>query len=340
MACASCYIHSVETEARYPGVKREAGHYESFYVKAAAPGGGRAFWIRHTVHKRPGRQPTGSVWFTFFDRGRGMAPVATKITVDNDRLAVPPGGWIRVADAELTPGHMVGEVRAGGTEASWELGFDASGAPCQYLPAKWMYSSPLPRTKPLAPVPSTLFSGRLEVNGVEINLDEWPGMVGHNWGSEHAERWVWLEGTGFEGSDGDYFDCTAGRIKVAGRTLPWIASGILHLDGREYRLGGPLKVRGTKIDARPGSCDFLLPGREATVRGRLSAPKDQFVGWVYADPDGTEHNTINCSACDLELTVIRSGQKARILALQGAGAFELGMRETDHGIPIQPYGDG
>jgi hypothetical protein len=30
----------------------------------------------------------------------------------------------------------------------------------------------------------------------------------------------------------------------------------------------------------------------------------------------------------------------RLLTLPGGGAYELGMRETDHGIPIQPYPDG
>lgn len=324
----------------YPGVKPRAGHYESFYVKAAAPEGGRAIWVRHTVHKRPGRAPTGSVWFTFFDRERGAPPVAAKLTVGSERISIPAGGWMRVADAELTPGHMVGELRAGGIEASWELGFEASGNPCQYLLAKWMYRTPLPRTKPLALVPSTRFSGRLELNGTEINLDAWPGMVGHNWGSEHAERWVWLEGTGFDGTPGDYFDCTAAQIKIGGRIMPWVAAGMLQLDGREYRLGGPLKMRSTEIDACPGSCDFVLPGRGVTVRGRLSAPLDQFVGWVYSDPDGSEHHTINCSASNLELQIERSGQPSRSMTLPAAGAYELGLRDTGHGVPIQPYSDG
>ena len=46
----------MRTEARFPGLDRGAGHYESFYMKATRPGGGRAIWIRHTVHKRPGAE--------------------------------------------------------------------------------------------------------------------------------------------------------------------------------------------------------------------------------------------------------------------------------------------
>jgi hypothetical protein len=76
------------------------------------------------------------------------------------------------------------------------------------------------------------------------------------------------------------------------------------------------------------------------VRGRIAAPAKDFVGWVYADPKGPEHNVVNCSIADLELMVERKGRSPRRLSLAAAGAYEFGMRETDHGIPIQPYPDG
>ena len=42
------------TEARFPAVPVEAGHYESFYLKACHPAEPLGVWIRYTVHKRPG----------------------------------------------------------------------------------------------------------------------------------------------------------------------------------------------------------------------------------------------------------------------------------------------
>ena len=65
----------MRSEARFPRLDRSAGHYESFYIKATCPGGGRAVWIRHTVHKRPGGELAGSIWFTWFDQ-RAPGPVA------------------------------------------------------------------------------------------------------------------------------------------------------------------------------------------------------------------------------------------------------------------------
>jgi hypothetical protein len=325
-------------EARFPGVAAKAGHYESFYIKACRPGGGQGIWIRHTVHKRPGAPPKGSIWFVLFDSG-AEAPRATKVTVGAERLSSPDASWIQVADAEIGPGRAEGSIETDALRASWDLEFSGGAEPCRYLPADWLYDAPVPRTKFEAPYPDARFNGTLQVDGIDIDVSGWPGMIGHNWGSEHAERWVWLEGTGFE-QDGTYFDAGAARIKLGPVSTPWIGAGMLVLDGEAHRLGGFGRIRSSKIAETPTSCEFVLPGKDVQVRGRVAAPAKDFVGWVYADPKGPEHNVVNCSVADLELTVERKGQPARRLSLAGGGAYEFGMRETDHGIPIQPYPDG
>ena len=326
--------------ARFPKVAPKGGHYESFYIKACRPGGGQGLWIRHTVHKRPGAEPNASIWFVLFDRDAD-GPRATKVTVPASELSTPSGSWIRVADAEIGPGRASGSIATDALKASWDLTFSGDAEPCRYLPADWLYEAPVPKTKFVAPFPDARFSGRLEIDGSDpIELEGWPGMIGHNWGTEHAERWVWLEGTGFEGSEGTYFDAGAARIKLGSWTSPWVPSGMLALDGETHRLGGFGKIRSASVKESAGECAFVLPGKDIVVRGRVSAPRKDFVGWVYADPDGPEHNTINCSVADLELTVERPAEPARELTLAAGAAYELGMRETDHGIPIQPYPDG
>jgi hypothetical protein len=325
--------------ARFPKVAAKRGHYESFYIKACQPGGGRGIWIRHTVHKRPGAEPNASIWFVLFDR-EADGPRATKVTVPAEKLSAPVGSWIRIDRAEIGPGKASGTIETEALSASWDLTFTGDADPCKYLPADWLYEAPLPKTKFVAPFPDARFRGHLEVNGEGIELDGWPGMIGHNWGSEHAERWVWLEGTGFEDGAGTYFDAGAARVKVGPWTTPWLPSGMLMLDGEPHRLGGLGQIGSASIEAQPTSCEFTLPGKDIVVRGRVSAPQKDFVGWVYADPSGPEHNTVNCSVSDLELTVERPAEPARHLVLSAGAAYEFGMRETDHGIPIQPYPDG
>lgn len=342
----------MEERARFAGVAAKAGHYESFYLKACRPDGGRGIWIRHTVHKRPGAEATGSVWFTLFDR-EADGPRATKLTVPASGVSVPAGGWIRVADAEIGPGRAEGSLAvepsagvAGAaptvTRAAWSLRFDGDRRPCHYLPADWLYEAPLPRTKFVAPFPDAVFDGTLELDGESIEIAGWPGMIGHNWGTEHAERWIWLEGTGFADAPDTWFDAGAARVKLGRRVSPWVPSGFLSLDGVRHRLGGLGRIRSSRIEETPTGATFLLPGKDIVVHGRVEAPREAFVGWVYADPTpkGGEHHTVNCSVADMELTVEQPGRPARKLTLPGAAAYELGIRETDHGIPIQSFPDG
>ena len=64
-------------------------------------------------------------------------------------------------------------------------------------------------------------------------------MVGHNWGEQHAEQWIWLSGLGFEGAaptPGSTWRSAAVRLGPV--TTPWIANGALSLDGRRLALGG------------------------------------------------------------------------------------------------------
>ncbi len=82
------------TAARFPDVPASRGHYESFYLKAGHPEEPIAVWIRYTIHKRPGAQPRGSVWFTLFDARAGKPPRASKVTVEADRLGAG-GGTVR-----------------------------------------------------------------------------------------------------------------------------------------------------------------------------------------------------------------------------------------------------
>lgn len=331
----------MRTRARFPQrLEASDGHYESFYIKATRPGGGEGIWIRHTVHKRPGERATCAIWFVLFDAAAN-GPRATKKQWDEKELSVAPDTYIRVHSAELADGRANGSVSTDVLQASWDLTFSDEHEPFHHLPSERLYDAKLPKTKFLSPYPNAVFNGRVVVGGEEIALEDWRGMIGHNWGAEHAERWVWVEGAGFEGRDpGDYFDMAAGRIKVGGLTTPWVGNAMLMLDGEPHRLGGFGRIRSTKVDEQPSGCRFELKGKNLRLSGQVSSEPKNFVAWVYADPVGAEHNTLNCSISDLELDLKRDGRPAERLTLKRAAAYELGTRDFDHGIPVQPYPDG
>ena len=319
--------------ARYPHL--DAG-YESYFLRAADPAGGRGFWIRYTVHRKAGQQPAGSLWFTLFDAAR--PPLAVKTTVPD--LRTGDGAWLRIGGAEIGPAHARGDIDVPGSDAvGWDLSFE--GAPLHpHLPRDWMYDAPLPRTKPVSLHPSARLRGSLVVGDLVVDVNGWPGMVGHNWGSEHAERWIWLHGSAFGDERDSWLDVVLARLRLGRWTTPWSGFGALCLDGRTLRFGGLNRVRSTHVDEHPNRVTFSLTGDDVRVHGAVSAPLSRFVGWEYADPDGSSHDVAHCSIADLELTVEQKGRPSRTVRAAGTAAYELGMREHDHGLQIQPFPDG
>ena len=314
--------------ARFPGVPRGAGHYESFFLKACHPGGGRAVWVRYTVHKRPGDVPTGSLWFTLFDASSDR-PRARKVTVAAPSAAA--GDWIGVGEARIGPGVARGAL----DHIEWDLRFSTVEPPLLHFPAGWMYRSPLPKTKLVSPAPAARFDGTLALDGGSVAIEGWRGTIGHNWGSQHAERWIWLHALS---ASGDWLDAAIARVRLGPATTPWVANGALSLGGVRHALGGV--GRRVQVRETPQRCLFELPGKRLRLRGEISAAAEHFVGWLYADPDGGEHHTLNCSIADVRIRVERRGEAPLDLAVEAGAAYELGMREQDHGMAIQPFPDG
>jgi hypothetical protein len=335
--------------AIFPRAPIGAGMYESFYLRAIAPEQPVGIWIRNTVHKAPGRSPRGSVWCTVFDASRG-SPFMHKL--NSDRLSAPAPAWIEVGEADAESGEFDAanegaRMTADGAQGScgaarWSLGVTRKEPELRHLPQEWMYRAPLPRTKLTSPAPAARFDGVLELTGTEtIDLRGWRGMVGHNWGAEHAERWIWLHGVGFTEAPEAWLDVAIGRVRIAGRTTPWVANGALALGGRRYRVGG-LGARGLRVAETVEGCVLQLKGeRGLTIDARVEVPTGTAAGWRYADPDGSPHDVVNCSIAAVTLTVrLPGGGAPRSLHSSHGGAYELGMRERDHGVPIARFADG
>ena len=329
-------------EPMFAGAPIERGMYESFYLRAVAPDEPVGAWLRYTVHKRPGQPPQGSLWCTVFDAARG-APFVHKHTTP--RLSVPADGWIEIGE----PGGEGGRLGAGAAEGScgaarWSLRIAPTEGELRHLKQSWLYRAPLPRTKLTSPAPAANFDGTIELPGRTLELRGWRGMVGHNWGAEHAERWIWLHGIDFAEDRSQpvpaWLDVALGRVLVAGRLTPWLASGAICVGGRRLRLGG-LGARGVKVAESAARCSLTLPGEGGLlVEAHVDNPAGAAAGWRYADPDGGEHDVVNCSVASLSLNVRPRGAAAQALRTQHGAAYELGMRERDHGVPLAPFGDG
>jgi hypothetical protein len=311
--------------AIFPTAAMRAGMYESFYLRAVSPDEPVGIWIRLTVEKAPGQRPTGSVWCTVFDASRGR-PFMHRLS--GRELHAPAGGWIAVGDSAMAAGRADGSCG----QASWSLRFRSAEAELRHLSPDWLYRAPLPRTKLTSPAPNAAFDGVVELAGRSpIELSGWPGMFGHNWGSQHAERWIWLHGVGFADAPDAWLDVALGRLKLAGRMTPWVANGSLSIDGHRHRIGG-LAARGTRVQASQAGCSLRIAGAgSVAVQARAKVSPDLSAHWRYSDPgdaqsESAEHDVVNCSIAPLELTVTRPGAATKTLRTEHGGAYELGTR--------------
>ena len=307
---------------RWPEVRAGRGHYESYFLRAVHPTEPRGVWIRYTVMVSPGGRATGQLWCTLFDRG---ASRTSAVRVDAGEPVTGNGGaWIRLGASTFGPDGAIGSATSPAGNARWELHASSEQPALRHLPREWMYRARLPRTKPLSITPAAVFDGRLEFDGDTVEVTGWPGMIGHNWGEEHAERWIWLHGLGFAGRGADtWLDVALGRVRLGPVTTPWVANGALSLDGERFALGG--LGRRVAVAETEDSCVLRIPGRGAQVTVSVSAPADALARWDYANPAGGLHDVVNCSVADLAVRVERPGTGVVEISAPARAVYELGV---------------
>ena len=246
-----------------------AGRYQSWFLSARDADDGRrprALWI--PPHPPPGggrRARVGRALVHAVRPGRAAGGQA----VDGEFLA----------DADAGPRGFRGEARARGRMAAWELTLSGEEAPLRHLRPGALYRFPLPRTKLEAPLPDGIASGRVVLDGRVLEVVGWRATAGHNWGAEHAERWVWLHAAGFEDEPEAWLELTLARVRVGGRTTPWVANGAVSIGRERFQLGGLGRVPGVRVVAAPGRLEAIVPGDRARIRVAVHADLAETAGF-------------------------------------------------------------
>jgi len=286
----------------------------------------RALWIRRTRH-RPRHGPESvALWCTVADRELSPRPVVVKQAF----VSFP-------ADVVAGPGRFQGQAAMGARTARWSLSIAGGPPPLRPLRPQALYRTPLPRTKLEVSVPDGLVTGLLEVDGHRVELSAWRGTVGHNWGSEHADCWVWLHAAGFGTAPQAWLDLVLARIKVGPARSPWTAMGALSLSGERIALGG--LGRRSRVDARPDhlAADVHAPGTRLRVSVTLA--EDDRAAVAYADPRGETRTVTHAALASVELIMQRPGNRELTLSSSHA-AYEYGARQPVPGIVPQSLPEG
>jgi len=304
---------------RAPAAPLGAALYESHYLTAASPDGGRAIWVRHTALKRPGQPAHPTAWLTLFD-GSAPAPRALRVTAA-EPVADPGESWWRCSLGDIGPGRAHGEIGEPG--GSWDLAWQPRAGALPYLPAPWLYDRPFPRSGGAALMPAGTTDGRVVLDGEQVIIAGWEAMVGHNWGSDHAHRWCWLHAGGL-GDDGlGWLDLVLVRIRLGPAVTPWIASGALALAGRRWAPAPMRRVTCARSEERTSVAVSLSP--RAALDLSIVAPRHATQTWDYAAPRGPGRLVDNCCVADLRLRLTSRGFTADLSA--------TGVAAVEHGGP-------
>jgi hypothetical protein len=290
--------------------------YESHYLTANDPAGGRALWLRHTSLKHPGRPAHPTVWLTWFDRA-GPRPRAFRVTAPAP-LADPGTAFADSALGRFGPDGASGAIEG----AAWSLRWQGHAPELPYLPARWLYDRPVPRSGGVALIPSATVSGTLTLDGEPpLSLDGWDGMIGHNWGTEHAEQWTWAHGARLEPDGTGWFDLILVRVRIGPVLTPWLASGAVQWRGRTLEVARRGRVVREVAGERTRLAVPLAQGRRLELA--ITAPEAATASWDYSSPGGRGRDVRNCSVADATLSVISAGS-TETGELEGRVAVEHG----------------
>lgn len=309
------------------------GHVESYFLKLNDAEGRRALWVKATILVRAGGVPrVAEAWAIAFDReGRH---VAVKQVVPLAEAHFDESGLdVAVAGLRLTPGRVHGEVTSGGERIAFDLRFTMNVAPLVPFPSARMYEARLPSSKLVSPHPDSRFEGSYTVAGSTVEVNDWHGMQGHNWGTRHAELYAWSHCNQWEGHDDLVLEGVTARVKVGPVLAPPLSIVCVRHRGVRYDFNAPLalvRARGT-IELRRWT--FSAKTSLATVSGELWADTEDFVGLSYENPDGAITHCLNSKIARGRIRLSVRG-RPDIEALTRAAALEIGTKDPAHGVTM------
>jgi hypothetical protein len=319
---------------RYVDAPARAGLYESLFLTAHHPTEPWALWVRHTVLKPKGAAARASLWCTWFAGGRVRAG-----KVSTSRVSSTADHPLEVGDhGRIGADGAAGAVELDTLRASWDLEFADPEPAMFHLPRPWMYTAPVPRTKSMSAAPMVTVTGSLMVDGQAVDVDGWPCSIGHNWGAEHAERWIWLHVDARAGEGPVWLDVIVGRIRLGPLTTPWIANGVVSIAGGRYRLGGLRLGLATPVTEQARGAAVELRGTGIAVDVAAEIDLGSCVAWTYADPAGHTREVVNSSVARIGLTIRREGRPP-LEVTSPVSAFELGADRRVFDVPLQPFPD-
>lgn len=312
---------------------QQKGHYESFFQRANHPDRNLAFWIRYTIFS-PHRQPEkaiGEIWAIWFD-GENRQHTAVKLETDikncqfgKDRL------FAKIENCLLEDGKLTGEASTGPDTISWDLQFTEGQSPLFNLPEN-LYQGSFPKAKVLVGHPLAYYTGKISLNGEEMDIQSWPGSQNHNWGEKHTDHYAWGQVAGFENSPESFLELATARLKFGPVWTPMMTPIVFRHEGREFKLN-QLLTTFNRASFGYYYWNFKAENDQIKLQGEIKAHPDDFVCLNYFNPPGGTKYCLNSkiASCELEIQLKPSTDWVKLTSQNGA-AFEILTDDSSHGL--------
>lgn len=315
------------------------GHVESYFLRANHPVRPLAWWLKSTILAPLQGSPVAESWFIFFDGERGTTFAAKRTEpFDQSRFADAPHSSISAAGLELflgaegtARGTIDGPDGTASIDLAWRRDDSPISEPLSILPWRLLRTGPFPKSKLLTPFPSLRFSGRVSLPTRTLDLSDWPGMQGHNWGREHAFEYAW--GQCLFPEDDAMVEGFTGRIRVAGRTSPRLSALVVRRGGRTWRFDTLFDVwrQQARIDAHRWELTLRSGDGEAMLA--MDASDRPMVCLGYGNPDGQLSFCFNTKLAKVSLTVRPIDGASFACDSEHGGALEFLRCEPDSRFP-------
>jgi len=314
------------------------GHTESYFLKANDPDRpGRALWIKFTLLvPEDGSEGLGELWVIRFDGDTGQHRGAKASFPLSSCSLQDSGLGLSIGPGRLEPGHTLGEAGEGDQHIGWDLRFDVDDQQTMFgLPHAWMYDAGFPRNKVYSPYPRTRFRGSLSVAGETWQIDNWIGMLGHNWGRSHNPRYHWAQCSMF-GDEDCVFEGYSARIALGPWLSPWLTGAIVRYRGEELHFNKPTGALNKTVEADLFRWSFHSQQEGWQLDWQVEADVGDFAGLVYRNPDGSANQCLNSkiATCSLRLARKEAGQWQTVADLRGERtcAYEILQVDPEHGV--------
>ena len=328
------------------------GLYEVYFIIFHNAKRHESYWIRYTLvcnkqkKNRNDKVGQGLLWFGYFNSQEPNKNFMVKkhFPLEKVKGTFIENGvikFITIDNAFLSLLKATGKfMTKSGKEFLWELSFSKFQKPYYAVP-KLARTLKITNTINNATHPHFEVSGKVVMNGVEIQIEKADGIQYHTYADSYKHPWEWFSVYTIK-------EWPLGFIDFSYK----VNKGILEINNGETSLTSwnknflmkLLKSKKLKRKKTIDSIIFNMVTKQLSIEGIVDVSKNDLIGVEYLGPTGEKFYCYNSEIASVKLKIIRQGKKKNEniineIVVNRSIAFETTDKEPIEGIKYLNWND-